>query len=278
MSGTCVIIVTHNSEEFIHKAVSCLKRQTMPPSEIVIVDSGSASTEYLNKYQNKTGITLVLEDKDIGFCAGNNLGVQKATGEAKYLLFLNPDAFLTPNFIEWATQYLEQSEHLRVGAIGGTLLGYDHLKEQPTSLYDSTGIFSTWYGKWYDRDQEVSYDPFKYSKEEEVPALCAAALFCRFEALKSVARKGEIFNSKFFMYKEDIELALRLKRKGWRVEFVPQLTAYHCRGWASDRKKMSRKFRLLSAKNELKVQLRSFSPIGSVYSLVKYFLVKCFNI
>lgn len=272
-----VVIKTHNSDRYIHKAIASLERQTVPADTIVIMDSASQDPSYLSPYANKKAIELIIEKEDVGFCKGNNIGMSKIHPESDYVLFLNPDAFLTPRFLEEAIAFMENPQNHQVGVLTGSLLGYDIEKDRPTGKYDSTGIFQKWYGRWYDRDQQRTYSPTDYVCKEFVPAICGALMFCRKKALDQVLiRDKEVFDNSFFMYKEDIDLSLRLRKAGWLLVFDPSLLAYHCRGWNPIRSKMPRKIRLYSAKNELRLHWRQGS-IYSLYSSLKYLFVKVFD-
>ncbi len=277
-SHCSVIIVTHNSQAYLAKCLSSLKQQTLPPACIVIVDSGSKQKDYLYPYQVESNIHLCLIEENIGFCQGNNQGMALLPPHTDYVLFLNPDTFLTPLFLEQAVQYMALASSSRVGALTGILLGYDIEKDQPTGRLDSTGIFRQWYGRWYDRDQGKLYQQENDLKPEQVLALCGALMFCRKIALDNVLLSPyEVMDSSFYMYKEDIDLSLRLQRQGWSLLFLPHLMAYHCRGWQQDRSKVPRHLRLLSAKNEWRLHARLYSPC-CLYSALKYLLVKIFNI
>jgi N-acetylglucosaminyl-diphospho-decaprenol L-rhamnosyltransferase len=274
-----VIIVTHDSEKVLDKAMDRLFTQTIPPLEIILVDTGSKNIDYLRPYLKKPFVKLLFSGKESGFCRGNNLGYLQVKETSPYILLLNPDAFLTPTFIEKAQNFMEDTQHHFSAAITGTILNWDLEKDRASTKIDTTGIFRTWWGKWYDRDQGNYTDKKPYSKIEEVPALCAAVLFCRKYALDNVLmERSRLFDDSFHMYKEDIELSLRLRKKGWKLLFVPELIAYHCRGWQPVRKQMPRWCRLLSAKNELTIHWRMRSPIGITYSLLKYIAVKGFNV
>ncbi len=262
--NTAVLVVTHNSEIHIKKMVECIERQTTPPKQLIIVDSGSSNPSYLDSLQ----ATIHKEGRDIGFAKGNNLALKLVDDEVKYILFLNPDAFLAPSFLENAESYMEQ--HPDCGALTGTVLGYDIEKDHSTELYDSTGIFQKWYGKWYDRGQGERYDKSRFDQNEKVPAICAAVMFCRKDALVDAMKNSQVMDESFYMYKEDIDLSLRLQAKGWALHFVPSLLAYHCRGWSQKRRQMPHQFRLLSARNELKIHLRQQNPLKIMYSLLKY--------
>jgi N-acetylglucosaminyl-diphospho-decaprenol L-rhamnosyltransferase len=272
-----VIIVTHNSQAYLGKCLASLKGQTLSPDRIVIVDSGSQQKEYLQIYEEDPLIHLCLLLDNVGFCRGNNIGMAAILPQSDYVLFLNPDAFLTPTFLEQALEYLEAPSHARVGALTGVLLGYDIKKDQPTGNFDSTGVFQEWYGRWYDRGQGEPYQMGLYSEEEKVPALCGALMLCRKKALDDILLSPyEVMDSTFYMYKEDIDLSLRLRRQGWSLIFLPHLIAYHCRGWQKDRKQVPHHLRLLSAKNEMRLHARLYSPYF-IYSMLKYILVKVFN-
>lgn len=273
-----VIIVTHNSELFIHRTLKCLNEQTKKPHHIIIVDSHSQDATYLNEYKAKEGMTILFSKQNLGFCKGNDYGASFVPKETKYILFLNPDAFVTPTFIEDSLAIMEGESYANCAALTGTMLGYDIELDKPTGKYDSTGIFPTWYGKWFDRNQGEAYHPSHYLSIEEVPAICGALMFCRKKALDEVKNsQKDYFDRSFFMYKEDIDLSQRLIKKGWKLLFCPSLTAYHCRGWRK-RSAMPRHLKMLSARNELKLHLRLKSPVKILYSLAKYTAVLCFGV
>lgn len=277
-SSVAIVIVTHNSEKHIDKCLNCIEKQTLLPRQVIIVDSGSHQKEYLEKWRDRLSVELVFEEKDIGFCRGNNVGMTRVSATTSFVFFLNPDAFLTPTFLAKAVAYMQDPAHGQCGALTGLTLGYSIEKDQPTGLYDSTGIFTKWWGRWYDRGQAELYRPGIYSSVEEIPAICGAAYFCRLEALKSVELPHErFFDENFFMYKEDIDLSLRLKKQGWKLLLIPSLIVYHCRGWNPDRKAMPKKMRMHSACNELKIHWRQKRLFPIVYSLLKCCAVKCLN-
>lgn len=270
-----VIIVTHNNSLSIQKTVESLQEQTTPVAEIIIVDNASSYTGYLKEFE--PFCRVIYSPVNLGFCAGNNLGWRSIISQGSYVLFLNPDAFLTPTFIERSLDFMEKNR--ACGALSPPLLGYDFLKKLKTGCYDSTGIFSTWYGKWYDRDQGSPIDPHLRSEVEEVPALCGALMFCRKQALNEVLLPGnQVWDSTYFMYKDDIELSLRLKKMGWKLMFIPSPAAYHGRGWSKKRSEMSRQARLYSARNEAALNWRFGNWRFLPYSLLKYTAVKLLDI
>lgn len=271
-----VIIVTHNSQLHIPKAMEALRRQTRRADQIIIVDSGSKTIDYLSPYTSDA--TVVYAKGDVGFCKGNNIGFQHVSKKCDYLFLVNPDLFLNEDYLERAIAFMEQPDQKKCAAITGTTLGFDIQADASTGLYDTTGVFSTWYGRWYDRGQGQVVQADLYQQVEEIPAICGAVFFCRRKALDQVLLRGsEILDNTFYMYKEDIDLSLRLRRKGWKIQFVPSLKAYHCRGWNQDRRKMPRWCRLCSARNEWLIHWRARSPHKILYSGIKWAAVKWFD-
>jgi len=274
-----VIIVANNSQLFLEKALQSLQEQTIKPHEVIIVDSGSEKKSYLYKLKFDLKIKVVIGAKGIGFCKANNIGMDHLDPESRYVFFLNPDAFPFEDFIETALEYMEDSKNHKCGAITGKTYGYDINKGLPTERYDTTGIFQSWYGKWFDRAQGETTNPDLYNDIEEVPAICGAVFFCRRSAIEEILINGrEVFKESLYMYKDDIDLSLRLKKQNWRLMYHPALQAYHCRGWSSDRKKISRLFRLTSAKNEIYIHFKQRHLIGAFYSMTKYLFVKFLNV
>ena len=173
---------------------------------------------------------------------------------------------------------MEHSGNAAVGILTGTLLGFDIHHRRQTGAIDSTGVFQTWYGKWYDRGQGKKWvQPCASASSEDVPAIVGALMFCRTEAIESIrAPNGDVFDRRFFMYKEDIDLSLRLRKRGWRLVYYPHLICDHCRGWRG-RRNMSARARFLSARNELWLCF-SNNGRGLVYSILKFLVVPLENI
>jgi N-acetylglucosaminyl-diphospho-decaprenol L-rhamnosyltransferase len=272
-----VITVTYNSQKHIDKWLECLDSQLLAPKQIIIVDTGSKDRSYLGKLQQQN-IHTILAPPESGFCVGNNIAWQHVDDDIEYVLFLNPDAFLSPTFLEQAVAIMNMPHNSSYGALTGTLWGYDIDTMSPTGFYDSRGIFATPWGHWYDRDQGLPLSSAAANESESIPAICGACFFARKSALTAVLLPdGEVFDSSFYMYKEDIDLSLRLRTCGWKLLFEPQLVAYHCRGWQPDRQKMPKKLRLCSARNELKIHTRARRPLPMLYSATKYLAVKFLN-
>ncbi|PHR29044.1 MAG: hypothetical protein COA36_05020 [Desulfotalea sp.] len=265
-----VIIVTHNSGKELPLCLRALAGQSHPVDTITVVDSGSGNTDYLDGLSQK-GVTVICTE-NIGFSGANNAGFQTLRpGAEDIIVFLNPDAFLHEAAV---FEMLEiYKKHTNSGCVTGKLLGYDLIGKKRNGLLDSTGVFRKWYGRWYDRGHGI-VDVGLYDQLEEVPAICGAFMCCHMRALKPFG--GDVFDSSFFLYKEDIELSLRIRRNGWKLLYSPQIIVEHCRGWSQERSSVAYQKRLCSAENEVKLYLKHPS-FYMVWAIAKYVAVRLFH-
>lgn len=270
-----VVTVTYNSDRFFDFFMSSLEKQTQIPDCVVLVDSGSLQDAFLDRAANFALKTEVIRERNVGFAVGSNLG-WRTVRHLDYILFLNPDAFLTPDFLAQATAYLAETPG--VGMLTPTLVRFDLAAGSPLNMVDTTGVVRNRAGLLVERDAGQPLTALQqYTTPNEVPWLCGAAMLARREALNAAVEPGDqLFDERFFMYKEDTDLAWRVRRAGWRLMHLPQLVGYHCRGW-QDRQAMSRSMRLLTARNEIRMSLKNRSPFV-VIGLLKYSLVFLLNV
>jgi len=269
-----VVTVTYNSDRFFDLYMASLEAQTQRPDLVVIVDSGSTAPDFLERTSLYSFAVQIVREGNVGVCVGNNIG-WRLLRSFDYVIFLNPDAFLAPEFIERAIAYMAAEP--KIGMITPSIIRYDIEKRTPLEIIDTTGVIRNWYG-FPERDQSKSTETLKrYTIPNSIPWLCTAVAMGRREALEAVVEHGDqLFDESFFMYKDDTDLSWRVRRAGWKIMHHPDLVGYHCRGWQS-RQSMSRKARLLSVRNEVKMCWKNRSPFVLVIG-IKYFAVRCFNI
>ena len=265
------IVVTHNSEDVLPLCLKGLSEQRGCDLSIIIVDSGSTDRTYLHELAGDFPFTLI-EAGNVGYGQANNLGYAESRDADQYVVFLNPDTILPEGYLVTAHRIAVNNSGAAV--ISGTLKGYDPYEDRPTGLIDSTGVFRNWYGRWYDRDQGEEVNGIR-RESADIPAVCGALIVCPKNVLVDFG--NTIFDPDFFLYKEDIELSIRLRKRGWKLHFSPELVAYHCRGWQRDRAAIPKDIRLMASKNEILLYRKHPSPyIG--WAVFKYLLVRLFNI
>ncbi|MCI5124778.1 MAG: hypothetical protein D3925_09945, partial [Candidatus Electrothrix sp. AR5] len=124
-------------------------------------------------------------------------------------------------------------------------------------------------------------DRGQYPNPEDVPALCGAFLFCRQSMLAQLSldrsSSAAVFDPDFFLYKEDIELCLRINKLGWRIVYHPGIQVYHCRGWQKERQQIPYQQRLTAAKSEL-LLYKKHPSLYILWAWFKYLLVRWLKI
>jgi len=263
------IYVSHNSDEYIKKFSN--KHINELGDKVFLVNSSMNDIEV----DCFSGFEVINIGKNVGFSVANNIAVNASIDDSTdYYMFINPDVYLPPEWKKKISLFLCDQKYSDIGIFTVPLLGYDFARDMPTGLIDSLGIYKTWFGKWYDYLAGMPVSLFvKDASPFPVPSACGALMIVRRSVVQSLLLKnGYVFNESYFMYKEDIELSIRVRRLGKEVLMVPSIPAYHCRGWDGSRNSPYWK-RLLSAKNELSMHLKYYWRFVP-YSALKYFYVK----
>ncbi|RLA95352.1 MAG: hypothetical protein DRG25_00445 [Deltaproteobacteria bacterium] len=218
-----IVIVTWNSLKHILRCLDCLSKQTYKLYEVIVVDNDSrdGTVEYVKR--NYPQIKVVQNEENVGFAKANNQGIRLAQGE--FILLLNPDVFPEPSFIEELMRVLSQRGSY--GSAGGKLLLYENGKE--SSTIDSTGLFLKKNFRSSDRGN-LKEDQGQYNQEEDVFAICGAAVLFRREALEKVSISEEYLDEDFFAYYEDLDIGWRMQLIGYKCVYTPKAKAYHVRG------------------------------------------------
>src|SRR5882762_2282956 len=206
-----ITIVTYNSGRFIKRCLESVLAQRYPSREIIVIDNNSqdGTVDILEQFEDQC--TVVYNEENVGFAAAQNQAIGLASGD--WVLTLNPDVLLLPNFI----QALVEAGQIdpKIGTVCGkllTILATFDLPDKP--LVDSTGIYFTPALRHLDRgSQEV--DNGHYLKHEYVFGATAAAALYRREMVDDISFDGEFFDSDFFVYREDADVAWRAQLMGW---------------------------------------------------------------
>lgn len=247
--SVCVCIVTFNSGEHIGECLEALGRQTWPNLSIVIVDNDSRDRTVSIVTEKAPQAKLIRNADNRGFAAGQNQAI--AANDADYVLVLNADVLLEPEYVERIVQAMERDS--RIGSACGCLLS----KENPERI-DSTGLQMTWARKAVERG---GGRPIReYADSCEVFGVSGAAAIYSRRMIEHISVGGQFFDEVFFAYKEDVDVAWRAQRIGWKAWYESSARALHVRHWRSrkQRKRIPLKIRkhsyqnryLMIAKNE----------------------------
>lgn len=245
MDKVAIIILNWNST---NDTLNCIK-SIKGNYDIIVVDNGSRKPPKIND------IHLILNDKNIGFAAGNNQGIRYAIEnlDPDYILLLNSDTIVTPNFLEPLISLMHTGS--KIAAVQPKLLKY--VKETSLHIIDSAGQIAYKYGSVRDIGIGKPDGPL-YNQRKEIFGACAAAVLYRVSALKDVG----LFDERLFCLFEDVDLSWRLRLKGYKIMYEPASIVFHKRGVSGRIRKENRIIRrFYGFRNCLVVTIRYYPII-----------------
>ena len=221
LSEVSVIITTWNSARFLPRCLAGLAQQTHRAIEVIHVDNGSTD----DSVRVMRDARRIVNAENLGFAAAVNQGIAAANGE--FILLLNPDAYITADYIERILEAFAAAGKSFGMATGKLLRGIGE-SIGPTNEIDSKGIRMTRTGRHLDIAQGepdvVDDAPFV-----EVFGVSGAAAMFRKSFIDDVRIDGQFLDEDFHTYREDADVAWRGRLFGWRAMLVPRAVAYHVR-------------------------------------------------
>lgn len=226
MPDISVIFISYNTLEMTKKALSLLfASKHNYDMEVFIVDNDSKDHSAETLRQEYPNIKLIENKKNVGFGRANNQVLPFIN--SRYVLLLNTDAFVEQDTIAKTIQYMDA--HPESGILGVKLFGGDG-KLQPSCRYfptpwniflGRTGLQSIFKGsKMVD---DMSWDHASVRD-------CDWVTGCYFLTRKNVIDQVGLFDPRFFLYYEEIDLCFAAKRAGWHVTYFPYTSVVHLGG------------------------------------------------
>lgn len=239
MPRVSINIVTWNSSKFIRQCLNSIFEQNYKDFSVLIIDN--ASTDGTAKIIEKEfpQVSVLKNARNLGFSKAHNQGIRFAIEKGfEYVLVFNPDIIITDNCMGELVQAAETDSG--VASVGPKLFKIQttntELKESlKTKVIDSCGLKILKSRKIVERGAGEK-DSGQYDNKEEVFGLSGAMVLYRSEALKDIKIFNEYFDEKFFAYKEDVDLAWRLRLRGWKNLYQGKAIAYHYRGASIEEK------------------------------------------
>ncbi len=213
-----VIILNWNRIDDTFECLKHVENLTYPNKEIVVVDNGSTdgSKQRLRSLKN---IKFVDNSENRGFTGGHIDGIEHSNGE--YILLLNNDAAIKPDYIEKALECFEDTE---VAAIGGRAYFWNNnfpvlSEKNPYYAYQNIN-YLTGEGIFERKDKGVV---------QEVNNVSGSGVVIRRSVIDNI---GYLYEP-FFAYYEETDLFARMKRAGYKILYNPELAIWHKDGSSS---------------------------------------------
>jgi GT2 family glycosyltransferase len=253
MERVSAVVITFNSSVYLPRCAEGMAQQTHPLAETLIIDNASSDGSAERARELFAGARVIVNDRNSGFAAAANQAIAATSGEL--VLFLNPDVFLEPDYVTAIVRALGDNGD-RFGAAAGKLLRGRGEGIEPTSVVDSKGIRMTRSGRHL--DIAAGESDGGGSEAVEVFGVSGAAAIYRRSFLENVAIDGEPFDSDFFAYREDADIAWRGRLFGWKALYVPSAVAYHIRRVTPEaRRDLSAEINMHSVKNRFLLRLKN---------------------
>jgi GT2 family glycosyltransferase len=263
MIDVSIVVVSHNDAADLPFSLGSALAQRGVNVEILVVDNNSSDSSQ-EVVASLPSVRVLALSENIGFAGAMNLGIDATSG--RYVLALNPDCRLELDFA--ATLARRMDDRADAGSASGRVLRADGPALAATGILDSTGIRFTASGRHFDRGAGLPAAG-RYTESETIAGTSGAAGFYRRAALESARISTGYFDSDFFLYREDADLAWRLSRLGWKCLYVPQAVAYHRRrNLPERRRRMSALVNMHSVKNRFLLRINNQTAGSFFASLV----------
>lgn len=221
-----VLVVNWNTRDHLARCLISLRdAEEADQLEVIVVDNGSSDGSAEMVRSEFDGVTLIANDNNIGFTAATNQAYEQAGGDT--VLMLNSDTVIPSSAIRECQSYLWA--HADVGAVGCRLLNADGSEQ--SSCFRFPTLFTTWLrASWlanaFPRSPLLNRERYggrTWDHPTKVEVVMGSFLMVRRAAVST----DTLLDNGYFMFAEETDLCRRLKRDGWSVVFIPDVSVTH---------------------------------------------------
>ena len=212
-----IIILNWNGRDLALDCIKSLVKVQYDNYKILVVDNGSTDDSASVIIDMFPKVEILQLDKNIGYAAGNNVGFENIKNEnPEYVIFLNNDTTVDPNFIEPLVKPLIEDSMM-----SQTVPKIFYAKERER-IWHAGGKVNLWLGLVYHKGiRKFDAEIYKDSKNTDYATGCC---FCM--RYKDYNELGG-FDTSFPMYGEDVDLSLRIRDRGKKILYVPDSNIWH---------------------------------------------------
>ena len=219
------IIVSWNTRDLLARCLESLFAHPPRASfEVLVIDNASSDGSSEAVQERFPQVRLIQNAENSGFAAATNRGILESDGT--FILLLNPDTEIQAGALQTLLDVLES--HPEYGMVGPRLLNPDGSLQE--SCYPAPTLSrEVW--RLFHLDRLVPHAIYPMSKWSpnqirSVDVLKGACVLLRREVIEQVG----LLDESFFMYSEEVDLCLRVRRAGWQLAWVPQACVIHYEG------------------------------------------------
>ena len=212
-----IIVLNYNAGKLLLDCVESIKNSSYQNIEILIVDNISSDGSQIKCKERFPDVKLIENEKNLGYCGGNNVGINEAKGE--FIVILNPDTIVEKNWLEELFSAYDK--------FGDGLYQPKILSLNEEGIIQSTGNMLHVFGFGYARDKgnKITHE------KEEIEKIGYASGTCLFTT-KNVIKKVGLLDEFLFLYHDDLDLGWRAAQIGISSYYVPNSKIFHVESYS----------------------------------------------
>lgn len=235
-----ISIVSYNTKDLLNACLNSVYENSGGINfEVIVVDnnSGDGSAEMVEKEFPQ--VKSIRNRENVGFARANNQAIRQSKG--RYILLLNSDTVVISDALSKMINFMDS--HPQAGVVGGKMVRSD-LTAQPSirTYLDLKALFISFFslknlvpskyrrfvvrllGPFLGKTVRSYLDCYRNEKNptlvDDVPGAC----FC---VRQKVVEEVGLLDENFFMYYEDTDWSIRIKKKGWKLYILPEALIIH---------------------------------------------------
>jgi GT2 family glycosyltransferase len=217
MPRVAIILLNWNGQVDTLACLRSLQGVEYANRETVVVDNGSTDDSVRAIRADFPDVIVLENGQNLGFAEGNNVGLEYARQRgAEYALLLNNDTEVSPSFLTRLVETIDADP--TVGVVGPTICYFDH----PQTIWSAGGKIDWAHGS----SRMLGLDKPDVEGAigtREVDFVSGCALLVRV----SILAEAGMLDPRFFMYYEETEWCVRIRRAGYRILHVPKSRIWH---------------------------------------------------
>lgn len=209
-------ILNWNQKELTLDCLDSLADLDYPNYDVVVVDNGSREDEAAGIRARFPAVTVVENERNVGFSEGNNVAIRRAVADgADYVLLLNNDTTVDPQMLSHMVDAAQNDP--QIGIVGPKICYYD----EPETIWSAGGLMER---RWdpvmrgLDAPDDGSYDALC-----EVDWVSGCALMIRSDVMAQIG----LIDPRYFIYYEESDWCCRAREAGFKIFYVPQALMWH---------------------------------------------------
>jgi GT2 family glycosyltransferase len=212
-----IIVLTWNGKKDTLECLSSLKQLVYPNYRVLVVDNASVDGSTEQVKSQFPDVELIVNKDNFRFAGGNNVGIEYALSKnADYILLLNNDTIVDPNFITELVTTAESDS--QIGIVGPKMYYYT----DPKRIWYAGGKIEWWKG-WISHIGIREIDNEQYCQTKETDFISGCCVLVKREVVETIG----ILDTAYYIYGEDVDWCIRAFRAGYRLIFEPRAKIWH---------------------------------------------------